>query len=124
MNKINSFTDLKTWQEGHKLVICVYKITKIFPREELYSIVDQMRRSASSVTAIIAEGFGRKTLKDKVHFYYQANGSLLELKNFLLISKDVGYLNETQVNELLHQLNYTHKLLQGLITKTNSYIKF
>lgn len=57
--KIQSFTDLHTWQEGHKLVVKVYKITKTFPREEIYSMTNQMRRAASSITANIAEGFGR-----------------------------------------------------------------
>lgn len=62
MNKdgrIKSFTDLMVWQQGHKLVIMVYRITKRFPKEETYSIIDQMRRAAASITANVAEGFGR-----------------------------------------------------------------
>jgi four helix bundle protein len=122
MEKIISFTDLVVWQEGHALVVSVYKVTKTFPKEELYSLVDQMRRAASSVTANIAEGFGRHTYKDKLHFYYQANGSLLELKNFILIAKDVGYLDAEKVDELLDKLEHVHKLLQGFIQKTKSFI--
>lgn len=57
--KIKSFTDLKAWQEGHKLVVLIYKETKLFPREELYSLTDQMKQSVISVTSNIAEGFGR-----------------------------------------------------------------
>lgn len=121
-DKIVSFTDLVAWKEGHKLVVSVYTITKQFPREELYSLVDQMRRAASSITANIAEGFGRRSYKEKQQFYYQAQGSLLELINFVILSKDIGYLTESQRTELLSKTEYTHRLLQGLIQKTKTYI--
>lgn len=91
--KIQSFTDLNVWREGHKLVILVYRATKLFPKEETYSLIDQMRRAAASITANIAEGFGRQTYKEKVQFYYMAKGSLSEVKNFILIAKDIGYLS-------------------------------
>lgn len=120
--KIQSFTDLNTWKEGHKLVITIYKITKTFPKEETYSIIDQMRRASSSVTANIAEGFGRQTYKEKLQFYYMAQGSLTELKNFILIAKDVKYLEDGDFNNLSEQANLTHQLLQGLIQKTKSFI--
>ncbi len=71
--KIKSFTDLIVWQEGHRLVILVYEITKKFPKEETYSLIDQMRRAAASVTANIAEGFGRQGYKGCWIFrFYQA----------------------------------------------------
>lgn len=125
---IRSFSDLITWQEGHRLVVEIYKITDSFPHKETYSLTDQMRRSAASVTCNIAEGFGRQTSKDKTHFYYLAQGSLTELKNRLLIAKDVGYLTKTSFASLADQANLTHKLLIGLIKKTkqlshNSKIK-
>ena len=119
---IKSFTDLKAWQEGHKLVLAIYGISKEFPKEEIYSLVDQMRRSAVSVTSNIAEGFGRQGYKEKVQFYYLAQGSLTELKNQLLIAKDIGYLKEKQFSEAASQANDAHKLLQGLITKTKSFL--
>lgn len=122
-NHIKSFTDLKAWQEAHALVILIYKVTKNFPKEETYSLVDQMRRSSSSVSSNIAEGFGRQTYKDKVHFFYLAQGSLTELKDQLLIAKDVSYLNQVNFTELANQANLTHRLLQGLITKSKSFIK-
>lgn len=120
--KIQSFTDLNTWKEGHRLVIMVYKITKTFPKEETYSIIDQMRRASSSVTANIAEGFGRQTYKEKVQFYYMAQGSLTELKNFALIARDVDYLKDNEFNNLSRQADLTHQLLQGLIQKTKSFV--
>ncbi len=120
--KIKSFTDLKTWQEGHQIVILVYKITKEFPKEEIFGLVSQMRRAVVSITSNIAEGFGRQTYKEKVQFYYIAQGSLIELKNQILIAKDVNYLNEENFNKLVDQINSAHQLLQGLIQKTKSFV--
>lgn len=78
--KIKSFTDLKAWKEGHKLVLLIYQITKDFPENEIYLLTSQIRRAASSITANIAEGFGRKSYKEKIQFYYKSQGSLNELK--------------------------------------------
>lgn len=121
-NKIKEFTDLKSWQEGHKLVVLIYKEINNFPKKETFSLTDQMRRSASSITSNIAEGFGRQTYKEKVQFYYQAQGSLVELKNQLLISKDVGYLDNKTYSLLKDQSDITHRLLQGLIKKSKSFV--
>lgn len=120
--KIKEFTDLKVWQEGHKLVVSIYKATRSFPREEIYSLVDQIRRATTSVTSNIAEGFGRQTYKEKVQFYYLAQGSLTEVENQLMIAKDVGYLQHPDFNELIQQATLTHKLLNGLIKKSKSYL--
>ncbi len=121
-SKIKEFTDLIVWQEGHKLVIDIYKTTKKFPKEETFSLVDQMRRSAVSITSNIAEGFGRHTYKEKIQFYYLAQGSLTELKNQLFISRDVGYLKEEELGLLLEQASKAHQLLQGLIKKSKSFL--
>lgn len=120
--KIQSFTDLNVWKEGHKLVLMIYKTTASFPQKETYSIIDQMRRAAASVTANVAEGFGRQTYKEKLQFYYMSQGSLTELKNFLLIAKDVQYLDKDMFDNLAEQSNITHKLLQGFIQKTKTFI--
>lgn len=120
--KIESFTDLNVWKEGHKLVLSIYKYTKNFPKEETYSLVDQMRRASSSVTANIAEGFGRQTYKEKAQFYYLSKGSLSELKNFILIAKDVGYLEKADFQQLAEQANLTDQLLQAFIQKTKTFI--
>jgi four helix bundle protein len=117
-SKIRTFTDLLTWREGHKLVLLVYRMTKNMPQREWYSLIDQMRRAAISVTSNIAEGFGRQTLKEKIQFYYMAQGSLIELKNQILISKDIKYLNQEQFDEIVGQANHAHRLLQGLISAT------
>ena len=119
-NKITSFTDLTTWQKGHDLVVKIYQETEEFPQEESYGITSQIRRSASSVTANIAEGFCRQTYKEKVQFFYTAQGSLTELKDHLLVAKDVGYLKEEVFENIAEMANQTHALLQGLIKKTKS----
>lgn len=121
--KIKSFTDLNAWRESHKLAIAVYKMTKAFPKEELYSLVDQMRRAAISITSNIAEGFGRQTYKEKIQFYYIAQGSLIELKNQLLLARDIEYLESKSFNEIAEQANCAHKLLQGLIKKSKEILK-
>jgi len=120
--RIRSFTDLFAWQESHKLVISVYGATRHYPKEELYCLISQMRRSAISITSNIAEGFGRKGYAEKVQFYYLAQGSLIELKNQILVSKDVGYLDKNDFNDLAILANRSHQLLQGLIRSTKNFL--
>ena len=121
-NKIREFTDLKVWQEGHKLVLIIYKLTKEFPKEERYSLIDQLRRCVISITSNIAEGFGRHSYKEKIQFYYQSQGSLTELKNQIYIARDVGYITYEQFDQIIKQADQVHKLLQGLITKSKSFL--
>ena len=111
---IKSFTDLIVWQKGHQLVLLIYQMSKEFPKEETYCLIDQMRRAAISITSNIAEGFGRQTYKEKIQFYYLAQGSLTELKNQILIARDLGYIKENR--ELFDLCNEVHRLLQGLIS--------
>jgi four helix bundle protein len=119
--KIKNFKDLKVWQEAHQLVILVYRVTKNFPREELYSLIDQMRRSAVSVTSNIAEGFSRHSFKEKLQFYSMAHGSLTELENQIEIAKDVGYFKEDEFLIFTQRLMNVHMLLNAFIKKTKSY---
>jgi four helix bundle protein len=119
---IKTFTDLVAWQKNHDLVIMIYEITKKFPKDEIYGIVSQMRRSAVSITSNIAEGFGRQGMKDKIKFYYIAQGSLTELKNQLLISRDSSYLTEDDFNNIAKKANDGHALLQGLIRKSKEFL--
>ncbi len=121
-NKIRDFTDLNAWKEGHKLVLLLYKATESFPKSEKYSLIDQMRRAAVSVTSNIAEGFGRQTYKEKIQFYYLSQGSLIELKNQLIISHDVGYINGRIYTKIKEQADICHKLLQGLIKSSKLFI--
>lgn len=112
--KIQKFTDLVAWQEGHKLVLMIYKETKNFPPEEKYGLIDQMRRAVVSFTSNIAEGFSRKSSKEKNQFYSNAKGSLNELQNQLLIARNVGYLSKESFNKIAQQSVIANKFLVGL----------
>ncbi len=120
--KIQSFTDLNTWKEGHKLTLAIYKVTKLFPKEEIYSLVDQMRRAAISITSNIAEGFSRQSFKEKVQFYYMSLGSLTELQNQLLVSRDLGYMSNNEFNDIANTTVIVHKLIVGLIRSSKEKI--
>lgn len=121
--KISKFTDLVAWQEAHKLVLMIYKISKNFPTEELYGLVNQLRRAVVSITSNIAEGFGRRSSKDKNSFYTKALTSLIEVQNQLIISKDVGYITKETFIRIAKQAVVVHKLINGLIksTRTQDY---
>ena len=89
--KIKNFTDLIAWQKSHQLAIAIYKLTEAFPRHEQYGLVSQMRRCAASIPANLAEGFAKRSRKDKINFYNIAEGSLAELKYYLILSRDLDY---------------------------------
>ena len=113
--KIRDFTDLLVWRKGHQLVILVYKTTREFPKGELYALVDQLRRAVVSVTSNIAEGFSRQTRKEKIQFYYMAAGSLTEVRNQLIIAKDLGYVNSSDFAKLSDITVEVNKMIHGLI---------
>jgi four helix bundle protein len=113
--KITSFTKLVCWQEGHKLVLMIYKCTKKFPKDELYCLVSQMRRCAVSITSNIAEGFSRQSKKEKIQFYHTSLGSITELQNQLMVARDVGYIAKEEFSAIARQTVVTAKLLNGLI---------
>ena len=116
--KINHFVDLETWKINHQLTKEIYNITKKFPQEEKFGIADQLRRASSSITANIAEAYGRFHYKDKIRFYYQARGSNAEVQNFLILSFELGLINEKEFNELKILCFQGYKLLGGLIRST------
>ncbi len=113
--KAVKFTDLEAWQYGHKLAVDIYKITKTWPKDEQYGLTSQIRRAAVSITSNLAEGFSRSTKTDKKHFYIIAHGSLTELQNQLLLSKDIGYLSTLDLQKLADNTVKVHKLITGLI---------
>lgn len=119
--KIIYFTDLVAWKEAHKLVLFIYKLTKDFPKEEMFGLVNQMRRCVVSITSNIAEGFSRNSYKEKTQFYCIALGSVTELQNQLMISRDVKYINTVTCNQVLEMCVIVHKLLNGLIKSSKKY---
>lgn len=122
VSTIKTFTSLNAWKSGHELVLMVYRMTKLFPKEELFALISQMRRCAVSITSNIAEGFSRYSWKEKVQFYTTALGSVTELQNQLLIARDVGYLNKKTFDETAQQSITVNKLLNGLIKKSRSFV--
>jgi len=112
--KIKKFTDLITWQEAHKLVLLIYKLTARFPIEERFGITNQMRRAVISITSNIAEGFGRSTSKDKEYFYTTAKSSLAELENQSIASRDLFYISNTDFLSFLQQADLVNRLIAGL----------
>lgn len=119
--KIEKFQDLNVWQEGHKLIIEIYKASRLFPREEAFGLTSQIRRAVVSVTSNIAEGFGRQSYKDKHNFYQMAFGSIIEVRNQLLIARDVGYIKSLDFDNLDDQAVRTEKLCRGLIRKSREF---
>jgi four helix bundle protein len=117
--KIISFKDLKAWQEAHGLVLIIYKITKKFPKDEMFGLVSQMRRCAVSIVSNIVEGFARRNKKEKIQFYSIARASLVELQSQILIAKDIDYLPVAEFDIIVSQLDKVHKLINGLNRKIN-----
>ena len=115
--KIEKFEDLDVWKKAHRLVLEIYRITKDFPIEERYCLVSQMRRSAVSIPANIAEGFKKRTLKDKSNFYNISQGSLEELRYYIILTSDLGYLRDSKVFESI--FNDIGRMLYGLIKSLN-----
>lgn len=121
IGRIEKFQDLDTWKEGHKLVIEIYKISRSFPKEETFGLTSQIRRAVVSITSNIAEGFGRQSYKDKHNFYQMAFGSILEVRNQLIISRDVGYINNSNFQKLDEQAGKVERICRGLIKKSREF---
>ena len=115
MGGIKSFYDLEVWQEAHKLTLEIYRLIKSFPDEERYALASQVRRCSSSVGANIAEGFGRYHHKDKIKFFYNARGSLVETQNFLFLAQDLKYIEKNQARKLFSDYENLAKRINGLI---------
>ena len=111
--KSQSFEQLIVWQKAHSYVLAIYKITKQYPKEELFFLVNQMRRAAASITANIAEGYAKISSKDKLRFYNISQGSLEETRNFIILSKDLGYITLQDKEQLGIQAAEISRLLNA-----------
>lgn len=109
-----SFEGLEVYQAARLLVRDIYRLQQKFPKTEIYALGDQIRRSASSVTSNIAEGSGRNSNKEKVHFIEIAYGSLMEAFSQLQIAQDLGYLTEQDIDTIRPQFISVAKMLSGL----------
>lgn len=115
---VYSFEKLKVWQEAKKLVVDDYHLLDNFPRFEKYALCDQIRRAIVSVPSNIAEGSGRRSLKEQIHFLEISYGSLMETYNQLLIAIDLTYITEESVEAIKPSIDAVAKMINGL---SNSY---
>ena len=110
-----SFEDMPVWKKGMDLAERVFAITERLPKKEDYGLTSQIRRSALSVPANVAEGFGRKHTKDKLNFYYDSRGSLAETKSHLVYGLRVGYFKQSEFSSLEQLIENIWKELNRLI---------
>ena len=119
MAKVKDFRDLTVWRLGKEIVVEAYKISKGFPKSEIYGLTNQMRRAAVSIPSNIAEGFNRQHNKEYRQFLYTALGSCAELETQLEVSCDLGFLTKEVESPLLEKIKQESRMLQNLIKKIN-----
>lgn len=108
-----SFENIMVWQKAHAFVLSVYRITKHFPDDERYGLTSQFRRAAISIEANIAEGYKKLSKADKLRFLNIAQGSLEECRDYIILSRDLSYINEEEINTLYNDIETASKLLNG-----------
>lgn len=120
---MQDYRKLKVWDKGHEVTLEVYKITKAFPKEELYGLTSQMRRAASSIPTNIAEGCGRNSNPQLVQFLSIATGSAFELDYQLLLARDLGFLPANTYEAIHDKVDNLRRMLNNLmqtLRKTNN----
>jgi len=105
----------KAWQRCDGLAVAVYRATKRFPKEERFGLTQQMRDAAVSAASNIAEGYGRRTVRDLLHFLYQARGSLNEVEYYIHLAHRLGYLDDAARKQLVEIEGEAARALHGLI---------
>lgn len=117
---MQNFKDLKVWERAHQLTLSIYKASSNFPKEEIYSLTNQLRRASASIPANIAEGCGKKSQADLANFLNISLGSANETEYFLILSKDLNYLTEEQFIILSNSVNEVKAMLISLIGKVRA----
>jgi len=107
--------DLLVWQKSIAFVTAIYNLTKSFPKEELYCIVSQIRRAAVSIPSNMAEGCARRNTREYIQFLYVSLGSAAELETQLIISSNLGYINEIDNQNIIKNLEEIIRMITGLI---------
>lgn len=119
MKTAKTFQDLEVWRKAHQLVLLTYKESKLFPKDEIYGFTSQIKRAAVSIPANIAEGFKREGVKDKICFYNIAQSSLEEVRYFLILAKDLQFMESEQA---LSNIDEIARMLGSYIRKIrNNY---
>ena len=111
-----AFENMRAWQEARKLVVEVYRLLDGFPKFESYALCDQIRRAIVSVPSNLAEGSGRISTKEQMHFYEIAYGSLMEAYNQLIIAADLEYIGNEQLKNIQPQIDVVARMINGLRT--------
>ena len=119
-SKIKNFRDLDVWKLGMEIVLDVYEYTKMFPKEEVYGLVSQMRRAAVSIASNIAEGFNRYHNKEYRQFLYVTLGSCAELETQVEVSSHLGYINKATKDKIIEKLDHEARMLRNLIKRLNT----
>ena len=114
------YKNLLVWQKSQELILDVYATLQSFPKEEIFGLVSQMKRSSSSIPTNIAEGCVRNTDKDFARFLIIAFGSANELEYQIILSKDLRFIEVEKSNSLLSQIEEIKKMLNSLIKKLNN----
>ena len=112
--KINRFSDLTVWQRAHELTLATYRLTEKFPRSERFGIISQLRRSSASISANIAEGFGRRTTKELLRCLQISRGELEETRYFLILSRDLGHISVTEYESMNGRCDSVGQLINAL----------
>ena len=114
MSGIKSYKELLIWQKGIKIVVLVYKLTKDFPKEEIYALTSQLKRASVSIPSNIAEGFGRQTDKSFNHFLNISRGSLNEVETQLIIAKELQFsIDDKILDELIFLIEEESKMINA-----------
>ena len=119
---MRDFKKIRVYQKAEALILVVYKVTKDFPKEEIYGLTSQLRRAVVSIACNIAEGASRQHQKDYLHFLYIARGSLAEVKCLTGVSCELGYLSKTDHQQMEALLEEASKMLYGLIKSVKEEI--
>jgi len=106
---LKNYKELNVWQKSYKLCLHIYKVTNRFPKDEMYGLTSQIRRSAVSIPSNIAEGYGRKTTLEYVRFLYIAYGSVCELETQAMLSVDLGYVGKERIQKLRAKLEMSRE---------------
>lgn len=112
---MNSFEELEVWKSSRLLKKRIWKLSKRFPKEELYKLTDQIIRASRSVTANIAEGYGRFHFQENIQYCRQARGSLFEVIDHLITAFDCEYINEDELNDFRNETLNCIKIVNGYI---------
>jgi four helix bundle protein len=117
MSEIKDYKDLIIWQKGIEIAEKCYYLTKKYPKDELYGMIQQIRRSATSIPANIAEGYGRRYTAEYVRFLNISQGSVNELETHLIVSARVGLCSEIEIKDIINLLKQETRMIPALIKK-------